>query len=78
MLDDTSLAIGRLQAAQEATKDEVAGLKERTESMDEKLDKLLARTDRLSISFKHWLFILAGGSVGGGGVAHLLKKLLGP
>lgn len=70
-LDETSLAIGKLQA-------EVAGLKERTESMDSKLDRLLllARTDRMSIKLKHWLLLLAGGSLGGGGVAHALRKLL--
>jgi hypothetical protein len=68
-LDDTSLAIGKLQA-------EVEGLKKRTESMDSKLDRLLARTDRMSLKLKHWLLLLAGGSLGGGGVAHALRKLL--
>lgn len=68
-LDDTSLAIGKLQA-------EVEGLKKSTESMDAKLDRLLSRTDRMSLKLKHWLILLAGGSVGGGGVAHALRKLL--
>lgn len=68
-LDETSLAIGRLQT-------EVEGLKDRTERMDAKLDKLLTRTDRMSLKLKHWLMLLAGGSIGGGGVAHALRKLL--
>jgi chromosome segregation ATPase len=76
MIDETSRAIGRLEASQEATKNDVAELKERTEQMDAKLDKLLARTDRLSIKLKHWVLLLAGGSVGGGGIAHALRKLL--
>jgi len=75
-LDETSRAIGRLEASQEATQSDVATLKERTERMDIKLDKLLARTDRMSLKLKHWLMLLVGGSIGGGGVAHALKKLL--
>ncbi len=75
-LDETSRAIGRLEASQEATQNDVAELKERTERMDEKLDRLLARTDRMRMTLKHWLILLAGGSVGGGGVAHALRKLL--
>lgn len=75
-LDETSRAIGRLEASQEATQNDVAELKERTEHMDVKLDKLLARTDRISLKLKHWLLLLAGGSVGGGSVAHALRKLL--
>lgn len=68
-LDETSLAIGKLQA-------EVEGLKKRTESMDAKLDRILARTDRMNFKLKHWLMLIAGSSVGGGGVAHALRKLL--
>jgi len=68
-LDETSLAIGKLQA-------EVEGLKQRTESMDVKLDKLLARSDRMNFKLKHWLMLIAGSSVGGGGIAHALKKIL--
>jgi hypothetical protein len=68
-LDETSLAIGKLQA-------EVEGLKQRTESMDVKLDKLLARSDRMNFKLKHWAVLLLSGSVGGGGIAHALRKLL--
>lgn len=75
-LDETSRAIGRLEASQEATQNDVAALKERTEKMDEKLDRLLARTDRMRMTFKHWVILLAGGSVGGGGIAHVLRKLI--
>lgn len=75
-LDETSRAIGRLEASQEATQNDVAELKERTEHMDAKLDKLLARTDRMSIKLKHWLLLLGGTSLGGGGVAHAIRKLL--
>jgi hypothetical protein len=75
-LDETSRVIGQLEAAQKATQSDVAELKVRTEAMDEKLDKLLARTDRMRITFRHWLILLAGGTVGGGGFAHVLRKLL--
>lgn len=75
-LDETSRVIGQLEAAQKATQSDVAELKTRTEAMDEKLDRLLARTDRMRITFKHWVILLAGGSVGGGGLAHMLRKLL--
>lgn len=75
-LDETSRVIGQLEAAQKATQTDVAELKETTAAMNEKLDKLLARTDRMRITFKHWLILLAGGSVGGGGIAHALRKLL--
>lgn len=75
-LDETSRAIGRLEASQEATQNDVAALKERTEKMDEKLDRLLARTDRMRMTFKHWVILLAGGSVGGGGIAHVMRKLI--
>jgi hypothetical protein len=76
MIDETSRVIGQLEAAQKATQADVAELKIRTEEMDKKLDKLLARTDRMRITLKHWLILLAGGSVGGGGIAHALRKLL--
>lgn len=75
-LDETSRVIGQLETAQKATQSDVADLKVRVESMDEKLDKLLARTDRMRITFKHWLILLAGGSVGGSGLTHMLRKLL--
>jgi len=70
-LDDTSVAIGALQA-------DVAGLKQRTESMDGKLDQLIARKPpRMRLSLKEWATIAALGSAGGGGIAHALRKLLG-
>lgn len=75
-LDETSRAIGRLEAAQEATKTDVAELKTRTEAMDAKLDKLLARSDKVRWTIKHWVALIASGSVGGGGFAHLLRKLI--
>ncbi len=75
-LDETSRAIGRLEAAQEATKTDVAALKVRAEAMDAKLDKLLARSDKVRWTFKHWLVLIGSSSVGGGGFAHALRKLL--
>lgn len=75
-LHETSLAIGRLQASQEATATDVAALKERTESMDAKLDKLLAREQRTRLTLKHWGAILAMSGFGGGGIAHILRKVL--
>jgi hypothetical protein len=75
-LDETSRAVGRLEASQEATKSDVAELKALTAVMDAKLDKLLARTDRMRLTLKHWIILLAGGSIGGGGIAHALRKLL--
>lgn len=75
-LDETSLAIGRLQASQEATAGDVTELKAKADSMDVKLDKLLARSDRTRFTLKHWGFLLLGSSAGGGGIAHVLRKLL--
>jgi chromosome segregation ATPase len=76
LLDETSRAIGRLEAQGEATARDISGLKEKTEDMDAKLDKLLARTNNFKLTVKHWAVLLAGGSVGGGGLAHALRKLL--
>jgi chromosome segregation ATPase len=75
-LDETSRAIGRLEASQEATKTDVATLKERTERMDAKLDKLLARTNNVRWTIRHWATLIASGSLGGGGFAHVLRKIL--
>lgn len=75
-LDETSLAIGRLQAAQEATAQDVNELKNRTEAMDGKLDKLLARSEKTRLNLKHWLALVAASSVGGGGIAHAIRKIL--
>jgi hypothetical protein len=75
-LDETSRAIGRLEASQEATKTDVALLKDRTERMDAKLDKLLARSNNVRWTLRHWATLIASGSVGGGGFAHLLRKLV--
>jgi hypothetical protein len=75
-LDETSRVIGQLEAAQKATQSDVAELKATTADMNDKLDTLLARTDRMRITFKHWVILLAGGSVGGGGLAHVLRKFL--
>lgn len=75
-LDETSRAIGRLEAAQEATKADVAELKTRTEAMDAKLDKLLARSDKVRWTLKHWLVLIGSSSVGGGGIAHAIRKII--
>ena len=75
-LDETSRAIGRLEASQDATKTDVALLKERTERMDAKLDKLLARSGAMRWTLRHWATLIASGSVGGGGFAHILRKIL--
>lgn len=75
-LDETSRAIGRLEATQEATKTYVAELKTRAEAMDAKLDKLLARSNVVRWTVKHWVTLVASGSLGGGGFAHLLRKLI--
>jgi hypothetical protein len=75
-LDETSRAIGRLEASQDATKTDVATLKERTERMDAKLDKLLARTNNVRWTVRHWATLIASGSLGGGGFAHVLRKIL--
>lgn len=75
-LDETSRVIGRLEASQEATKQDVAILTRRTAAMDAKLDKLLARTERTKFTLKHWAVLLLGSSAGGGGIAHALRKLL--
>lgn len=75
-LDETSRAIGRLEAGQEAAKTDIAELKDRTEGMDAKLDKLLARTNNVRWTVRHWATLIASGSVGGGGFAHVLRKLL--
>jgi hypothetical protein len=68
-LDETSRTIGRLEA-------KVGELEKRTASMDVKLDRLLARSMKVQLTLKHWVMLIAGGSVGGGGVTHLLKKFL--
>lgn len=68
-LDETSRTIGKLEA-------NVAELEKRTASMDAKLDRLLARSMKMQLTFKHWVMLIAGGSVGGGGVAHALKRFL--
>jgi hypothetical protein len=68
-LDETSRTIGRLEA-------NVAELEKRTASMDVKLDRLLARSAKVQLTVKHWVMLIAGGSVGGGGIAHALKRLL--
>jgi hypothetical protein len=75
-LDETSRAIGRLEASQDATKTDVATLKERTERMDAKLDKLLARSNSVRWTIRHWATLIASGSLGGGGFAHVLRKIL--
>jgi hypothetical protein len=75
-LDETSRAIGRLEASQEATKTDVATLKDRTERMDAKLDKLLARSNSVRWTIRHWATLIASGSLGGGGFAHVLRKIL--
>lgn len=70
-LDDTSVAIGALQA-------DVSGLKSRAEAMDGKLDQLIARKPpRLRLSLKEWATIAALGAGGGGGIAHALRKFFG-
>lgn len=68
-LDETSRVIGQLEA-------DVSSLKTTTTAMDEKLDRLLARTNTMRLTFKHWLIVLGGGTVGGGSLAHLLRKML--
>lgn len=45
-LDDTSVAIGQLQAASAATQKDVAEIKTDQKSQNEKLDRLLAYQDR--------------------------------
>lgn len=76
MLDETSRAIGRLEAQGEATAKDVAELKEKSDNMDAKLDKLLARSQATRLTLKHWAVILSSGTLGGGGIAHMLRKLL--
>lgn len=76
LLDETSRAIGRLEAQGEATAKDVAELKDKIGDVDTKLDKLLARSQSTRITLKHWGMLLAGGSLGGGGIAHLIKKIL--
>lgn len=77
-LDETSLAVGRLQAQHQALQADITEMKERTTAIDEKLDRLLARpaTQHLKFTFKHWGTLLAGSSIGGGGLAHVLRKVL--
>ncbi len=75
-LDETSLAIGRLQAAQESTADAVDDVKQDISEVNDKLDRLLARDAKTRLSFKHWIMLLIASSAGGGGVAHALRKLL--
>ena len=75
-LDETSRVIGQLEAAQKATQVDVAKLDERTAAMDAKLDKLLARSQQTRLTMKHWATILGFSSIGGGGLAHLLRKLV--
>lgn len=76
-LDQTSLAIGRLQAQAEATQTDVAQVKEDLAEVNHKLDKLLLRSEREArLNLRHWIMLIAGSSVGGGGVAHALRKLL--
>lgn len=75
MLDETSRAIGQLEASQAATQNGVAELKERIEHIDSKLDKLLARSNNAKLTLKHWATILVAGSFGGGGIAHAIHKI---
>jgi hypothetical protein len=77
-LDETSLAIGRLQAAQESTVDAVNDMKSQMSDIDHKLDKLLARDAKTRMSLKHWLIMITASSAGGGGIAHALTKFFGP
>ena len=77
MLDETSRAIGKLEAQADATAKDVAELKEQSQSMNEKLDRLLARSKN-PWTVKQWLTVLAASSAGGGGIAHVLRKLLEP
>lgn len=76
LIDETSRAIGRLEAQGKATADDVIELKEKFDSMDGKLDKLMARSQTTRLTLKHWALLFGAGSVGGGGIAHLLKKLI--
>lgn len=73
-LDETSLAIGRLQAAQESTVVAVAEVKSKIVDIDAKLDKLLARDIKSRMSIKHWTILLTAASAGAGGVAHALRR----
>lgn len=74
-LDETSRVIGQLEAAQKATQTDVAELKTSMTEVNAKLDRLLARSDKIRLTLKHWAILLAGGSVGGGSLAHVLRKL---
>lgn len=75
-LDQTSLAIGRLQAQAEATQNDVAQVKADLAEVNHKLDKLLLRSEREArLNLRHWITLLAGGSLGGGGIAHIIGKL---
>lgn len=76
-LDQTSLAIGRLQAAQESTAGAVAEVKEELTAMDAKLDKLLAQNMKSRLSMKNWITLITAASAGGGGIAHALGRMFG-
>jgi hypothetical protein len=75
-LDETSLAIGRLQAAQESTVHAIKDVKDQISDIDTKLDKLLARDTKTRLTLKHWVMLLIASSAGGGGIAHALRKIL--
>lgn len=74
-LDDTSLAVGRLQAGVEAVQKDIAELKTCSESTNKKLDRVLARAERSEFRLKHWIILLLAGSAGGGGIAHTLGRI---
>ncbi len=74
-LDQTSLAIGRLQAAQESTADAVDDVKQEVSQINDKLDRLLAREPKVKLSLKQWLTLIAASSATGG-AAHALGKFL--
>jgi len=76
-LDETSLAIGRLQAAQESTTHAVTEVKSDVAEVNAKLDKLLTQSLKHRLSMKNWITIIGAASAGGGGVAHALSRIFG-
>lgn len=82
MLDETSRAIGALEAGTAANTAAIGEVKALVAAQDAKLDaiassvaKLANNQTKLRLNAKHWVALVGLASAGGGGVAHALRKM---
>lgn len=82
-LDEVSVSIGRLESGQEQMDRRLTMLEskctkigEKIDRLDEKIDKLMAHSNGMRLTMRHWAMILASSGATGGAIAHALRKIL--